>query len=811
MCRRTARHPRFRRLLCGCAWLAFTWTAVGAPFSLQVGDLLLANYGGNNVLKVDATTGAQQNLGTFDTPTDLALASDGNLYVSEWGGAIQRLNLTNGTLSRLNPGTSLTQVWGLTLGANGELFVTSAANHSVVRIDPVSGAESVVTQNNRLSSPIGIAALDAQHVVVASLFNNELVSVNVGDGTQTLLAGATNGIDQPWGVAVRNSEIFVTAYDQKRVLRVVGDTVTLFSSTPGFPYGIAARPAGAVVVGSSAATDAVLQLNPAGTLTNSFAGGLIRQVTGIDIAAVNLSADGLTNSPPVIDPLPDRTVTVGTELRFVATAVDADWPPQRLTFTLDPGAPAGAGISASGTFAWTPTNVLAPAVITIRVADDGVPSLSATQAFTVSVTENTAPVVTPIPAQTVFGGSPLTLTVTGTDRDTPVEHLVFSLGPDAPPGASLSANGFFSWTPPIGPDPAAYQMAVIATDDGTPPIAGSAMLRIVVSPPAAVEPGDILVACSGSDSVIKINPSTGAQQQLAGLDGPADLALSPEGVWLYVLEYGGFVRRLNLTNGISTVLNPDTPNAEAWALVMAPDGLLYVADTASDTIVRLDPSTGEETDLSSSSLIAQPIGIDVLDPGHLVVSSLLNNALVAVALADGSQTPILQDAGLDQTWAVAVSGSSIFLTSLGLETVQVVSDQVVTDLFSASGTPFGVALDAAGNLLVGVSGTNETVVRLDSQGNVLDTYADGLISGATGIEVYRTPTLPETPPTLWSAVSVDSTYTHETEAVVDVVHRTIRAPLRSPACFYRLQSTVAVRVTQVQVQDSHVQLRYEAP
>ena len=67
---------------------------------------------------------------------------------------------------------------------------------------------------------------------------------------------------------------------------------------------------------------------------------------------------------------------------------DPDLPAQSLTFTLGAGAPAGASLdSSSGVFTWTPSNAQSPStnVITIRVADNGTPSLSATQSFTIFV------------------------------------------------------------------------------------------------------------------------------------------------------------------------------------------------------------------------------------------------------------------------------------------------------------------------------------------------------------------------------------------------------------------------------------------
>ncbi|MBI3416625.1 MAG: putative Ig domain-containing protein, partial [Verrucomicrobia bacterium] len=80
-------------------------------------------------------------------------------------------------------------------------------------------------------------------------------------------------------------------------------------------------------------------------------------------------------------------------------------PPQQLTFTLAAGVPAGAGIDpATGVFTWTPAEARGPGVyaIGVVVSDDGVPVLSATNVFNVTVNEvNSAPVLAAIGGQSV--------------------------------------------------------------------------------------------------------------------------------------------------------------------------------------------------------------------------------------------------------------------------------------------------------------------------------------------------------------------------------------------------------------------------
>ena len=91
------------------------------------------------------------------------------------------------------------------------------------------------------------------------------------------------------------------------------------------------------------------------------------------------------NTAPLMDSISDKVLTLGQTLAFAASAIDFDQPPQTLTFTLGPGAPAGTSVSTNGQFTWTPVTGPSTNLISIIVADSGVPSLTATQAFTATI------------------------------------------------------------------------------------------------------------------------------------------------------------------------------------------------------------------------------------------------------------------------------------------------------------------------------------------------------------------------------------------------------------------------------------------
>jgi hypothetical protein len=171
------------------------------------------------------------------------------------------------------------------------------------------------------------------------------------------------------------------------------------------------------------------------------------------------------NTPPVLDPIGPKSVTEGNMLSFTATASDPDIPIQTLTFSLGSGAPAGASINpTTGVFSWTPTEAQGPGVYTIRIiVSDG--SLTDYEDIAVTVNEvNVAPVLNPIGSKSVDELTTLSFTATASDSDLPAQTLTFSLGPGAPPGASITGAGVFAWTPTEAQGPGSFVVRIIVSD-----------------------------------------------------------------------------------------------------------------------------------------------------------------------------------------------------------------------------------------------------------------------------------------------------------------------------------------------------------
>ncbi|MBE0542658.1 MAG: putative Ig domain-containing protein [Verrucomicrobia bacterium] len=115
------------------------------------------------------------------------------------------------------------------------------------------------------------------------------------------------------------------------------------------------------------------------------------------------------NVAPILAAIADQTLSFGFLLSVQAEATDADLPANTLTFSLTT-APTGMTINpGSGLLTWTPAQTqVGTHPVAVRVADNGTPSLSATQTFQVTVTGEGSSL-----AISRMAGNLMQLTITG--------------------------------------------------------------------------------------------------------------------------------------------------------------------------------------------------------------------------------------------------------------------------------------------------------------------------------------------------------------------------------------------------------------
>ena len=151
-----------------------------------------------------------------------------------------------------------------------------------------------------------------------------------------------------------------------------------------------------------------------------------------------------------LEPVADKTVSLGGELRFAVRVTDSVSWQDKIRFGLAPGAPSEAAIDPrTGEFAWKPAT---PGTykIAVAVASLGNDQQRGETRFSVQVMEPRAPKLADIPDQTVDQRQELRIPVRLRDAGTGGGNLEFSLGPGRPAGAAIEADtGVFTWEPQL--------------------------------------------------------------------------------------------------------------------------------------------------------------------------------------------------------------------------------------------------------------------------------------------------------------------------------------------------------------------------
>lgn len=186
---------------------------------------------------------------------------------------------------------------------------------------------------------------------------------------------------------------------------------------------------------------------------DEFFSGTIRDARVYGRALSGPEILALVNRPPSFSGKPiDYTRPAGITLTVANPATDPDLPAQTLTWGLL-APPAGASINATnGVFSWRPAIAQSPStnLIAVKVLDNGAPAMSATQSFTVTVTQPQAPALS---GATVSNGL-FSLLVRGDSGPDYVVETSSNLADGStwfPVATNLSPALPFSWSDPVTP------------------------------------------------------------------------------------------------------------------------------------------------------------------------------------------------------------------------------------------------------------------------------------------------------------------------------------------------------------------------
>src|SRR5437868_4068674 len=204
---------------------------------------------------------AQSTQAGFSDPFGVAVATDGTIYVADAGESnrIRKIAL-DGHVTTLAGGSegfsdgaggaaSFNTPSGLALSSDGNLFVADTGNNRIRKITPEGQVSTIAGDGTagyidgpaaraRFNGPIGIAVDSHGNIYVADTYNDRIRLITKDGGVSTV----ADGFDTPCGVAAMNDGSIVVADTRNDRLRKItpdGNVTTLPSEDLSSPIGLA--------------------------------------------------------------------------------------------------------------------------------------------------------------------------------------------------------------------------------------------------------------------------------------------------------------------------------------------------------------------------------------------------------------------------------------------------------------------------------------------------------------------------------------------------------------------------------------------
>jgi streptogramin lyase len=183
----------------------------GIAFGVAVepnGNILVTAGPAHSVVRMDPSGAPLPGLGLsgglLNAPLAVTVAGNGDIYVADAGAFVSAANSVikidpvTGTQTVVTSAGNLIAPVGIALSAAGQIFVTDSpqalgnpnpAPSQVIQIDPATGNQTVIANSGLILAPAGIAVAPDGTLLTANVLANAIVRIDLSGPTQSIVSG----------------------------------------------------------------------------------------------------------------------------------------------------------------------------------------------------------------------------------------------------------------------------------------------------------------------------------------------------------------------------------------------------------------------------------------------------------------------------------------------------------------------------------------------------------------------------------------------------------------------------------------------
>ena len=271
-----------------------------------------------------------------------------------------------------------------------------------------------------------------------------------------------------------------------------------------------------------------------------------------------------------------------------------------------------------------------------------------------------------------------------------------------------------------------------------------AALGLAVLPAAALAaPGDIYVTdqdvASSTGAIFKVDPDSGERTLLVSgppLSDPTDITVSPDGDLLVTDPGAKALLRVDPATGATSVAVSGGKLELPWGVVAPRANRAYLTDpgapAAAGAVFRVNPQSGAKTQLGAGSLV-DPMWLALARDGGLLLTD--TGSVIRVDPVTGNLTPLASGPPLVHPWGIAVdaAGDILVVDQGPPPTLYRLARDTGVPTPIASGPPFttpdDLAVERSGDLLVADpeagAGFSGALIRVDPRTGARSVVASG--------------------------------------------------------------------------------------